>query len=58
MGGLVVVGGRSSVVRALVAQVSDLGLIPCDFHIPSLAYVVKCLTSYSPGYIEPSKAAV
>ena len=51
-------GGCSSVGRALVAQVSDLGLISSDFpvlfHIPSLAvYITKHLAIYSPGYIEP-----
>ena len=48
-GGLVVVGGRSSVVRALAAQASDLGSIPDDFtiafHIPS--WPVYSKTSYS-----------
>ena len=42
---LLLVGGRSSVVRALVAQASDLGLIPSDFpvcphSIPSLCVVL------------------
>ena len=41
--GLVAVGGRSSVVRALAAQASDLGSIPGSFpilfHIPFSACV-------------------
>ena len=56
VGRLVVVGGRSSVVRALAAQASDLGSIPSDFLI-FFTFHLACvsITIYLPGYIEPSK---
>ena len=53
-----VMGGRSSVVRALAAQASDLGSIPSDFpvfftfHLACVS--IKHLVIYLPGYIEPS----
>ena len=48
--GLVAVGGRSSVVRALAAQASDLGSVhggfPVLFHIPLFQPVYVVSTSY------------
>ena len=57
------VGGRSSVVRALAAQASDLDSIPDGFpvlfHIPLFSLCLyQYITNYLPGYIEPSKAVI